>query len=176
MSNKEALLAQWLAEEAAIRGKIAAVGVAGLDAQKQLTGLEFLRQIRDGKLPYKPICDTLNFIPIVLEEGFASFQGTPDARHFNAIGSVHGSYFCALLDSAAACAVHTTLGVGMGYTTLELKVNLIRGMNEKTGPVRAEGKIISAGRKVAVAEARIVDVEGKVYGHTTSTCLIFPLP
>jgi uncharacterized protein (TIGR00369 family) len=89
---------------------------------------------------------------------------------------VHGGYFCTLLDSALGCAIHSTLPKGIGYTTLELKVNLIRSLSDEVGPVRAEGKTIHVGSRVGIAEAIITDVDGKRYAHATTTCLIFPLP
>ena len=99
-----------------------------------------------------------------------------DKRHYNPLGGVHGGYFCTLLDSALGCAVHSTLPKGIGYTTLELKVNLIRSLNDKVGPVRAEGKTVHVGSRVGIAEATITDVDGKLYAHATTTCLIFPFP
>jgi uncharacterized protein (TIGR00369 family) len=90
-------------------------------------------------------------------------------------GGVHGGYFCTLLDSALGCAIHSMLPKGIGYTTLELKVNLIRSLNDKVGPVRAEGKTIHVGNRVGIAEA-ITDVDGKRYAHATTRCLNFPLP
>jgi uncharacterized protein (TIGR00369 family) len=102
--------------------------------------------------------------------------GSPDKRHYNPLGSVHGGYFCTLLDSALGCAIQSTLPMGTGYTTLELKVNLIRPLTDKVGPVRAEGKTIHVGGRVGIAEASITDVDGKQYAHATTTCLLFPLP
>ena len=110
------------------------------------------------------------------EPGRVVFQGTPDKRHYNPLGGVHGGYFCTLLDSALGCAIHSTLPKGIGYTTLELKVNLIRSLNDEVGPVRAEGKTIHVGKRVGIAEAIITDADGKQYAHATTTCLIFPLP
>jgi uncharacterized protein (TIGR00369 family) len=118
----------------------------------------------------------MDFVPIEGEPGRIVFQGTPGRQHYNPIGSVHGGYFCTLLDSAVGCAVQSMLPKGMGYTTLELKVNLIRALTDKTGPVRAEGKVIQVGGRVGIAEGRIIDADGKLYAHASTTCLIFPLP
>jgi uncharacterized protein (TIGR00369 family) len=118
----------------------------------------------------------MDFIPVEGEPGRIVFQGSPGQQHYNPLGSVHGGYFCTLLDSAVGCAVHSVLPQGMGYTTLELKVNLIRALTAGTGPVRAEGKVIQVGNRVGIAEGRIVDAEGKLYAHATTTCLVFPLP
>jgi uncharacterized protein (TIGR00369 family) len=101
------------------------------------------------------------------------FQGRPNRRHYNPMGTVHGGWFATLLDSAVGCAIHTTLPAGKGYTTLELKVNMVRPLNDSVPLVRAEGKVIHAGRQVATAEGRIVGPDGKLYAHATTTCLIF---
>lgn len=176
MTDREETLAQWKAQDVSVRSRLAAPGVATLEQLKDSSGMEFLQKIWDGELPSVPIGETLDFIPIEGEPGRIVFQGTPGKQHYNPLGSVHGGYFCTLLDSALGCAVHSVLPKGVGYTTLELKVNLIRALTVKTGPVRAIGKVIQVGNKVGVAEANIVDADGKVYAHATTTCLIFPLP
>ena len=148
--------------------------MASAENMKALAGIELLRGIIDGEMPPAPISETLDFVLVMVEPGRAIFQGTPDRRHYNPRGSVHGGYFCTLLDSALGCAVQTTLPKGTGYTTLELKVNLIRPLHEGVGPVRAEGRIINVGSRVGIAEASITDVDGKIYAHATTTSLIFP--
>lgn len=176
MSNTETTLTRWLAQEAAVRAKLSAPGVATLAQLKECSGMEFFQKIWNGELPSPPIGETLDFVPIEGEPGRMVFQGTPGPQHYNPIGSVHGGYFCSLLDSAVGCAVQSMLPKGMGYTTLELKVNLIRALTDRTGPVRAEGKVIQVGNRVGIAEGRITDVNGKLYAHATTTCLVFPLP
>ena len=89
---------------------------------------------------------------------------------------MHGGWFATLLDSAVGCAIHTTLPAGKAYTTLELKVNMVRALTDGVPLVRAEGKVIHAGRQVATAEGRIVGPDGKLYAHATTTCLIFDQP
>jgi uncharacterized protein (TIGR00369 family) len=108
-------------------------------------------------------------------EGRAVFQGEPRREHLNPLGSIHGGYTATLLDSCMACAVHSTLPAGTGYTTVEIKINYVRPLLEATGPVRAEGRIIQPGRRIATAEGRLVDAAGKLYAHGTTTCLVFPL-
>ncbi|HWX00230.1 PaaI family thioesterase [Collimonas sp.] len=176
MSTREETLAQWQAQDAAVRAKLADPGVASLEQLKQYSGVEFLQRILAGELPIPPIAQTLDFNLLEAEPGRVIFQGTPGMQHYNPIGSVHGGYFCTLLDSALGCAVQSVLPKGSGYTTLELKVNLIRALTDKTGPVRAIGKVIQVGGRVGVAEANIVDVDGKIYAHATTTCLVFALP
>jgi len=176
MPTNENVLAEWKAREAVVRANLAAPGVATVEQMKACNGMEFLQRIWEGELPSAPIGHTLDFIPVEGEPGRIVFQGTPGRQHYNPIGSVHGGYFCTLLDSAVGCAVQSMLPKGMGYTTLELKVNLIRALTDKTGPVRAEGKVIQVGSRVGTAEGRIIDADGKLYAHATTTCLIFPLP
>ncbi len=95
---------------------------------------------------------------------------------YNPIGSVHGGIFCTLLDSAMACAVHTTLPAGRAYTTLELKVNLVKPLRLTTPTVHGEGKVLSSGRRVATASGQILGPDGTLYAHGTTTCLVFELP
>jgi uncharacterized protein (TIGR00369 family) len=176
VGDREQTVLLWQAQEAAIRAKLAGPGVATLDQLKAGSGLDFIQKITAGELPTAPIAHTLDFVLIEAEAGRVVFQGTPGRQHYNPLGSVHGGYFCTLLDSAVGCAVQSMLPQGTGYTTLELKVNLVRALTDKTGPVRAEGKVIQVGSKVGVAEGRIVDAEGKLYAYASTTCLIFPLP
>ena len=138
-----------------------------------LSGLEFFAAIFEGKVPPPPIGKTLNFWPVEFEHGRAVFEGEPTRDFYNPIGSIHGSYAAALLDSAMSCAVHTTLAAGQAYTTLEYKINLTRGMSDKTGRIRAEGKIVQVGKRIGTAEGRIIDAQGRVLAHGNTTCLIF---
>jgi uncharacterized protein (TIGR00369 family) len=109
---------------------------------------------------------------VEVEEGRAIFEGEPTEYHYNPIGVVHGGLAATLLDSAMGCAVHSMLPVGVGYTTLEIKVNYLRALTSETGTVRAEGRVIKVGGRVAVAEGRITDAAGNLYAHSTTTCLI----
>src|SRR5258708_18165898 len=140
MTDRDDVLRRWQTGEATVRARLAAPGVASPKDVKASSGIEFLQRIFIGELPSPPIGETLGFVPISAEPGRVVFQGTPDKRHYNPLGGVHGGYFCTLLDSALGCAVHFTLPKGIGYTTLEPKVNLIPSLNAKLGPVRAERK------------------------------------
>jgi uncharacterized protein (TIGR00369 family) len=111
-----------------------------------------------------------------LSRGRAVFQGLPQTRHLNPMGTVHGGWYATLLDSALGCAVHTTMPPGRGYTTAELSVNLVRGAVPGREPLRAIGQVIHSGRQLATAEGRIVDAAGRVYAHATTTCLVFERP
>jgi uncharacterized protein (TIGR00369 family) len=137
-----------------------------------LSGLKFLQKIVSGELPPPPLAKLLNFELLEVSEGHAVFGVTPGEYHYNPIGVVHGGLAATLLDSAMGCAVHSSLPAGTGYTTLEIKVNFIRAVTADTGRVRCEAKLIHVGRKTAIAEARVVDEEGKLYAHGTTTCLI----
>jgi uncharacterized protein (TIGR00369 family) len=136
-----------------------------------LSGLDQLRaMIAQDSQP--PIGKTLDFALVEVEEGRAVFEGNPDMRVYNPIGSVHGGYAATLLDSACGIAVHSKLAPGQGYTTLDLKVSYLRGMTLDTGLVRAEGVVISMGRRVAFAEAKLTDASGKLLATDSSTLLV----
>jgi uncharacterized protein (TIGR00369 family) len=129
-----------------------------------------------GELPYPHIADTMDFSLVEIAPGIATFQGTPQLKHYNPLGSVHGGWYATLLDSAVGCAVHTVMPAGRAYTTAELSVNIVRAASHKSGPLRAIGTVIHCGRQLATAEGRIVDAHGKLYAHATTTCLVFELP
>ena len=167
--------ARWREEEAAIRAQFAEPGVVDRETMRTMSGMEVFAAIRAGRLPTPPIGRLIDFVAIDFEPGRMVFQGTPRQDHYNPLGSVHGGYAATLLDSCVGCAIHTMLPAGTGYTTLELKVNYIRGMTDRTGPVRAEGRTISVGRQTAVAEGRLTDSAGKLLAFATTTCLVFPI-
>jgi uncharacterized protein (TIGR00369 family) len=170
----EQTLTRWHADEEGVRARLAAaIGYARPDQVQGRSGMEIFEAIFAGELPRPPIGDTLDFLLIHVEPGFAVFQGRPNQRHYNPLGAVHGGWFATLLDSAVGCAVHSTLPAGKSYTTLELKLNMVRALTDAVPLVRAEGKIIHGGRQVATAEGRLVGPDGKLYAHATTTCLIF---
>jgi uncharacterized protein (TIGR00369 family) len=140
-----------------------------------MSGLEFLQAMVRGELPPPPIMALLGFTILDLadvEPGRVVFTAEPAEYHYNPIGMVHGGLACTLCDSAMGCAIHSTLPAGVGYTTLEVKVNFLRPLTQATGVIRCEGKVIQVGRTVGAAEARITDARGKLYAHATTTCLI----
>jgi uncharacterized protein (TIGR00369 family) len=138
------------------------------------TGLDGLSQLRaliaSGRRP--GISVSLDFILVEVEAGRAVFEGTPGEHAYNPIGSVHGGYAATLLDSACGCAVHSRLSATQAYTTLELKVAYHKAITRDTGRLRAEGRIVSMGRRAAFAEATLVDGEGRLYASATSTLLV----
>ena len=139
---------------------------------RAMPGIEFLRAIRDGRLPAPPIARLLGFNLVEVESGHAVFELAPGEQHYNPIGVVHGGVAMTLLDSAMGCAVQTQMPAGGGYTTLEAKTNLVRPITSTTGRLRAIGKLVHLGKRVATAEGRFEDQEGKLYAHATTTCLI----
>jgi uncharacterized protein (TIGR00369 family) len=149
-------------------------GVVSPEALKSYDGLAFLQAIIAGALPQPPIGETLGFHLIEAAEGRAVFEGLPEFRHYNPIGTVHGGFAATLLDSAMACAIFSTMHKGDVWTTLELKLNFVRPLSKDTGAVRAQGRLIHRGRSVATAEGDLKDAAGKLYAHATTTCMIFP--
>ncbi len=165
----------WRDEEAEVRKTIGGPGVIDRDTMRSLSGMDLFAAVRRGELPTPMIGELMDFMAISFEPGRFVFQGTPRVEHFNPMGIVHGGYAATLLDSCVGCAVHTMLPAGVGYTTLELKVNYLRAMTDRTGPVRAEGRTISVGKQTAVAEGRLTDSSGKLLAFATTTCLVFPI-
>jgi uncharacterized protein (TIGR00369 family) len=102
-------------------------------------------------LPHPPICSLLNYRLVEVDSGHAVFEITPGEQHYNPIGVVHGGVAMTLLDSAMGCAVQTQMPAGGGYTTLEAKTNLVRPVTAETGALRAIGKLVHLGKRVATA-------------------------
>lgn len=157
-------------EDRAIQFGVVPSGIA-----KTMSGLQLLTGIIEGNLPAPPIQKALDFRPVEVTGGFIAFVGNPKFEYYNPLGSVHGGYTAALLDSCMACAVHSTLEAGYSYATLEIKINYVRPITCETGAVRAEGKVIHSGKRIATAEGRLLDSAGKLYAHGTTTCLILVL-
>ena len=143
--------------------------------RKGASGMEFLQKIASGEIPPPPIAVLMGFDLTKVEPGFAVFECDPAEYHYNPIGVVHGGLACTLLDSAMSCAIQTTVPAGSGYTTLELKVHLVRAITDKTGHLRAEGRIVHGGSRMGTAEGKLIDAEGKIYAHGTTTCMIIKM-
>jgi len=139
-----------------------------------MSGSEYLAAIRDGRFPAPPIAKLMGFHLAEVGEGYAVFECTPGEQHYNPIGAVHGGLACTLLDSCMSCAAHTTLPAGMAYTTVEVKINFVRAVVSQTGRLRAEGRVVHPGKRIATAEGRLLDASGRLYAHGTATCMIFP--
>ncbi|ALM53034.1 PaaI family thioesterase [Halomonas huangheensis] len=172
--NPEETLALWQNEEVAVRARLQTVpGVASPAQVVGRSGLQILEALLSGELPPPPMAATLDFTPVSIEPGHAVFLGRPGSKYYNPMGTVHGGWYAAMLDTVMGCAVHSTLDAGKGYTTLELKLNLVRALTEAIPLVRAEGWLVHGGRQVATAEGRILGPDGKLYAHASTTCLIF---
>jgi uncharacterized protein (TIGR00369 family) len=170
------LLGEWQALDDAVRARIRGIGVATREQVAGLSGLETMRAILDGRLPAPPIARTLDFTLVLVEPGRVAFQGRPSFAHYNPMGTVHGGWYATLLDSALGCVVQTMQPVGKGYTTAELKVNLVRPLTDKVPLVRAEATIVHSGGRMATAEARLTGPDGKLYAHGSTTCFVFDIP
>ena len=150
-------------------------GVTPLEEVKRLSGLELIQGLAAGKYPTPPIMRALDYTLDRAEHGVAVFSGDAKFDHYNPLGTVHGGWIATLLDSCMGCAMHTTLKAGQGYTSLEFKVNFVRAVLESSGRMRAEGRVIYAGSRTGTAEGKLLDANGKLYAHATTTCLIFPI-
>jgi acyl-coenzyme A thioesterase PaaI-like protein len=133
-------------------------GVIPLEQARTMSGLEIFGGMREGRFPPPPIMRFLNGDLAEVEFGRVVFRGAPTEDHYNPLGG----------------AVHTTLPAGRHYTTVEIKVNYVRAMTDGTGLVRAEGRVINVGSRIATAEGRLTDSAGKLLAHGTTTCLVFP--
>jgi uncharacterized protein (TIGR00369 family) len=147
--------------------------LVGAALARDLSGLEYLLGIAEGRIPGAPIAALLGMSVRSVERGRVAFGLEVGEHLYNPIGSVHGGVFCTLLDSAMGCAVHSSLDRGQAYTTLELKVNLVKALTVSTPDVTATGQVVSAGRRVATASGQITGPDGTLYAHATTTCLIF---
>lgn len=137
-----------------------------------MTGLEAMQLLVQGQHGAPSIAKTLGFTLTEVEEGKAVFIGEPSDRILNPLGIVHGGFALTLIDSCTGCAAHTTLPAGVGYTTVETKVNFVRAITPATGPVRAEGRVVARGRTIITAEGTLTDSNGKLLAHGTSTLMV----
>lgn len=148
---------------------------SGLAALPRMTGLDFLRAIRDGELPPAPISSPMLMRLDEVDDGRVAFSCEPDESLYNPIGSVHGGVMCTILDSALGCAAHSTLPVGIGYTSIEIKVNYLRPVQIGAGPLTAIGTVTKRGRRVIFADGEVHDAAGNVVATASSSLLVFPL-
>ena len=141
-------------------------------AASTLSGLDFLSAVRDGTLPRPPIAQLMGFTLVEVAPGLAVFECTPDESVYNPIGVVHGGLVCTLTDSAAGCAVQTTLEAGVAYTSIDINVTYLRPVTKDSGLIRATGRVTKPGRRVAYATVEVTDRAGKLLAQATSSCLI----
>lgn len=146
-------------------------GIAKPEDIAGMTGLQAMQALIDGTLPAPPIAQTLSFWLVEVGDGYAVFEADTGPHLLNPLGGVHGGWALTLIDSAAGCAGHTLLPPGVGYASVETKANFTRPIKHDTGRVRAEGRVVSRGRQIMTAEARIMDAEGRILAHGTSTMM-----
>jgi uncharacterized protein (TIGR00369 family) len=140
--------------------------------RRDMSGLEFFQQMMAGTISPPPMVSLLGLRLVEVSEGRVVFVGTPHEEFYNGLGVAHGGWAATLLDSALGCAVNSLQPAGRSFTTLELKINYTRPLRREVGEVRCEAFVIHAGRRTAIAEARVVDAGGKIYAHGTTTCML----
>ena len=148
-------------------------GTVSADRQKEMSGLEFVRGLADGTLPLNTIAKTLGYDIAEAESGRVVVTAEPGENHLNPAGTVHGGLAATMLDICMGLAIQSTLETGLSSTTLEFKISFLRPITPETGPIRAEGMVITRGRRVGTAEGRLTDGNGRLLVHGTTTCLIF---
>jgi uncharacterized protein (TIGR00369 family) len=148
-------------------------GTVSAPRQKEMTGLEFVHGLASGSLPLNTIARTLGYDVTEAEHGRVVIVAEPNDTLLNPAGTVHGGFSATLLDSCMGLAIQSTLEKGIGQTTLEFKISLVRPITPETGTIRAEGTALSRGRRIGTAEGRITDRSGRLLAHGTTTCLIF---
>ncbi|MCW2638518.1 MAG: aromatic compound degradation protein PaaI [Dactylosporangium sp.] len=145
-------------------------------AMANRSGLEILQAIGAGEIPRPPVMQTLSISAIEVEAGRIVFGLQPQEFHYNPLGTMHGGVLATLLDSAAACAVQSTLPVGIAYTSLDLTTKFLRPVTVRSGMLRCEGTVLSRGQRTALAQAQVFDDADRLIAHATSSCMIFPVP
>lgn len=146
--------------------------LASAAAGRELSGIDYMQALIDGVIPAPPIAQLFGFRPVEVSDGHAVFVCTPDESAYNPIGLVHGGLVCTLLDSVLGCAVQTTLPAGVGYTSIEIKVNYLRGVHADSGELRAHGWVTKPGRRVAFVDGDVRDSDGKLVATATGSCLV----
>ena len=138
------------------------------------SGLEYLRKIVAGEYAQVPIGQTLGFRIAAADPGRVTLRGTPDARSYNLVNTVHGGWAAAILDTAIALSALTRMPDDQTFTTIDIRINYLRAMTAETGEVVAEGRVIQLGRRIAYCEASLADAAGKLLAHGTGSCLVLP--
>ncbi len=150
-------------------------GTVDPERRKVMSGLEFVTGLASGALPLNTIARTLGYDVVEAESGRVAITLDPTDAHLNPWGTVHGGLTATLLDSCMGLAIQTMLEKGVGSTTLEFKISLVRAVTLETGRIRAEGKVLNCGRRVGTAEGRLTDAQGRLLAHGTTTCMIFQI-
>ncbi|OJF13544.1 PaaI family thioesterase [Couchioplanes caeruleus] len=137
------------------------------------SGLELLQAMSTGELPPPPVMHMIDIVGMDVTEGSVTLHLDPQEFHYNPLGTVHGGVLSTLLDTAAACSVHSTLPAGVGYTSLDLTVKFLRPVTIASGRLTTTGAVLQRGRRTALAEARMTDAAGRLVAHATSSCMLF---
>ena len=148
-------------------------GVVSHEQRRAMRGLEFVQGLVTGALPLNSMARTLNYDIVEVTSGRVAIIAEPTDAHLNPAGTVHGGLSATLLDSCMGLAIHSTLDRGVDQTTVEFKISLLRPITPDTGRIRAEGVVVSRGRRIGMAEGRLTDAQGRLLAHGTTTCLIF---
>jgi uncharacterized protein (TIGR00369 family) len=141
-----------------------------------LSGLELFRKVMAGELPGPPMLELLGIRFAEVDPGRVVFTARAEERFYNGTGVAHGGFAATLLDSALGCAINSMMPAGRRFTTLELKVNLTRPLTRESGVLRCEAHIVHLGGRTATSEGRIVDGNGKLCAHGTTTCIVVEAP
>ena len=142
------------------------------EATASLSGLDQVRSMRDGGLALAPMHVLMNMTLVEADDGWVVFTAVPEAKHYNPQGTVHGAYAAAVLDSAMGLSVLTKLAAGSGHTTVEFKLSFVRPLLADGRAARGEGRLLHCGRSLATAEGRLLDADGKLIAHGTTTCMV----
>lgn len=153
-----------------------AYGNIPVEEALELSGLEFLRRMRDGEIPHPPMAETADYRLAEVEPGYVVWEGAPKPDYHNPLGGIHGGWIATLLDSAMGCAAHTTLPAGAPYTTVDLKINYVRAVSPRVGMLRAEGRVLHGGRRLISTDGKLVDADGKLYAHGVSALMVLQQP
>ena len=144
-------------------------------ASREISGLELLQDMLAERRPAAPIMSLMGMAFAEISHGLVVMSLTPQECQYNMLGTVHGGVMATLLDSVMGCAVHSTLPARGGYSTVEIKVNYVRPITLEVNSLRAEGRVLHAGRRIVTAEGAVRDSTNRLYAHGTSTCLLFHL-
>jgi len=147
-----------------------------VEARRRMSGIEFFTRMLAGEMPPPPMLDLFGIRLAEVEPGRVVFTATCQEEFYNGTGVAHGGFAATLLDTALGCAINSAMEAGRRFTTLELKVNLTRPITKEAGLLRCEARIVHVGGRTATSEGRIVDANGKLYAHGTTTCIIVDAP
>ncbi|WP_329044813.1 PaaI family thioesterase [Amycolatopsis sp. NBC_01488] len=137
-----------------------------------MSGFDYLTAVAEGRVPGPPIAAHFGLRWEHIGHGEVVAVAEPDESLYNPIGMVHGGVAATMLDSVVGCAVHTTLPAGVGYSSVELKVSYLRAIHAGRGEIRATGRVVKEGSRIAFAEGEIRDAEGNLLATASGTCVI----